>query len=192
VAEFGSNGSIGSIGLIELSSVAVGYGVEDVMLKAGSIRLLLARSICSGKFLIAVAGDVTSVEAALLAGAAAAGPSLIERRQIARVHPDVLGAISNAVDVDPSQLRSIGVIETFSAASIIEVADAAVKSANVTLLRIHLAMALGGKGFVMMAGDVSSVQAAVAAGSKVAAEDGMLVGRGVIANPSEELFRDYI
>ena len=192
MAEFGSNGSIGSIGLIELSSVAVGYGVEDVMLKAGSIRLLLARSICSGKFLIAVAGDVTSVEAALLAGAAAAGPSLIERRQIARVHPDVLGAISNAVDVDPKQLRSIGVIETFSAASIIEVADAAVKSANVTLLRIHLAMALGGKGFVMMAGDVSSVQAAVAAGSKVAAEDGMLVGRGVIANPSEELFRDYI
>jgi len=108
------------------------------------------------------------------------------------VHPSVLAAISNAVDIDPRQLRSIGVIETFSAASIIEVADAAVKSANVTLLRIHLAMALGGKGFVMMAGDVASVQAAVAAGCKVAAEDGMLVGRSVIAAPSEELFRDYI
>jgi microcompartment protein CcmL/EutN len=44
----------------------------------------------------------------------------------------------------------------------------------------------------MMAGDVSSVQAAVAAGSKVAGEDGMLVGRAVIAAPSPELFRDYI
>jgi microcompartment protein CcmL/EutN len=43
-----------------------------------------------------------------------------------------------------------------------------------------------------MAGDVSSVQAAIAAGSKVAAEDGMLVGRGVIAAPSIELFREYI
>jgi microcompartment protein CcmL/EutN len=53
-------------------------------------------------------------------------------------------------------------------------------------------MALGGKGFVLMAGDISSVQAAVAAGSKIASEDGMLVGRGVIAAPSEELFRDYI
>jgi microcompartment protein CcmL/EutN len=53
-------------------------------------------------------------------------------------------------------------------------------------------MALGGKGFVLMAGDVSSVQAAVAAGSKVAAEDGMLVGRGVIPAPSPELFRDFI
>jgi microcompartment protein CcmL/EutN len=183
---------ISSIGLIELSSVATGYVVEDVMLKAGSVQLLMARSICSGKFLIAVAGDVTSVEAAVEAGGVAAGASLIERRQIARVHPSVLAAISNAVDIDPRQLRSIGIIETFSAASIIDAADAAVKSANVTLLRIHLAMALGGKGFVLMAGDVASVQAAVAAGSKAAAEEGMLVGRGVIPAPSEELFRDYI
>jgi len=39
-----------------------------------------------------------------------------------------------------------------------------------------------------MAGDVANVQAAVVVGSKVAADDGMLVGRSVIAAPSEELF----
>jgi microcompartment protein CcmL/EutN len=183
---------ITSIGLIELSSVATGFQVEDLMLKAGNVQLLLARSICSGKFLIVVSGDVTSVQASLLAGASAAGASLIERRQIARVHPSVLQAISQSVDVDPAQLRSLGVIETFSAASIIEVADAAVKSASVTLLKIHLAMALGGKGFVVMAGDVSSVQAAVKAGCAAAAEDGMLVGRAVIPAPSLEMFKEYI
>jgi microcompartment protein CcmL/EutN len=183
---------IQSIGLIEVSSIATGYLVEDVMLKAASIQLLLARSICSGKFLIAISGDVASVKTAIEAGGVAAGPALIERRQIARVHPTVLQAISQSVDIDPKQLRSIGVIETFSAASIIDAADAAVKSANVALLRIHLAMALGGKGFVLMAGDVSSVQAAVAAGSQAAAEEGMLVARVVIPAPSEELFRDYI
>lgn len=183
---------INSIGLIELSSVATGFAVEDRMLKAGAVKLLLARSICSGKFLIVVSGDVTSVQAALEAGASASAASLIERRQIARVHPTVLQAISQTVEVDPAQLKSIGVVETFSAASIIEVADAAVKSADVTLLRVHLAMALGGKGFVLMAGDVASVQAAVNAGSKAAAEDGMLVGRGVIPNPSPELFKEYI
>jgi microcompartment protein CcmL/EutN len=183
---------IGSIGLIELSSIATGLLVQDTMLKAGDIKMLMARSICSGKYLIVVAGDVTSVQAAVLAGGAAAGASLIERRQIARVHPAVLAAIGNAVDYDRRNLRSIGIVETFSAASIIEVADAAIKAADVTLLRIHLAMALGGKGFVLMAGDVSSVQAAVAAGAKVAGEDGMLVGKGVIPAPSEELFRDYI
>ncbi len=183
---------INSIGLFELSSVATGFSVEDLMLKASSVKLLLARSICSGKFLIVVAGDVASVQAALAAGQAAAGPSLIERRQIARVHPTVLQAISQTVEIEPSQLRSIGVIETFSAASIIEVADAAIKSANVTLLRVHLAMALGGKGFLLMAGDVSSVQAAVAAGCRAAADDGMLVGKGVIPAPSPELFKEYI
>jgi microcompartment protein CcmL/EutN len=183
---------IPSIGLIELSSVATGYMVEDAMIKAASIQLLLARSICSGKFLIAVAGDVASVKTAVEAGGEVAGAALIERRQIARVHPSVLQAISQTVEIDPKQLRSIGVIETFSAASIIDAADAAVKSANVQLLRVHLAMALGGKGFAMMAGDIASVQAAVAAGSKAAAEEGMLVGRGVIPAPSEELFRDYI
>lgn len=183
---------VSSIGLIELSSVAVGYLVQDVMLKAGSVQLLLARTICSGKYLLVVAGDVTSVNAAVLAGAAAAGPSLIERRQITRIHPAVLEAISNAVDIDPAQMRALGVVETFSAASIIEVADAAIKAANVALLRVHLAMALGGKGFVLMAGEVSSVQEAVAVGSRVAAEEGMLVGKGVIPAPSPELFRDYI
>ena len=61
-----------SIGLIEVSSVATGYGVEDTMLKAGSVQLLMARSICSGKFLIVVSGDVTSVQAAVEAGAAVA------------------------------------------------------------------------------------------------------------------------
>jgi microcompartment protein CcmL/EutN len=183
---------INSIGLIELSSVATGFAVEDKMLKAGDVKLLLARSICSGKFLIVVSGDVTSVQAALAAGQTAAGASLIERRQIARVHPSVLQAISQTVDVQPGHLKSIGVIETFSAASIIEVADAAVKTANVTLLRVHLAMALGGKGFVLMAGDVSSVQDAVNAGAKAAAEDGMLVGKGVIPAPSPELFREYV
>jgi len=117
---------INSIGLIELSSVAAGILVEDTMLKAAAVRLLLARTICSGKFLIVVAGDVTSVQSALHAGAASAGPSLIERRQIARVHSSVLAAVSQAVEVNADQLRSIGIIETFSAASAIEAADTAV------------------------------------------------------------------
>ncbi len=182
---------INSIGLIELSSVATGYLVQDTMLKAASIQLLMARSICSGKYLIVVSGDVASVMGALMAGASMAGASLIERRQISRVHPSVLVAISNAVDIGIEKLCSIGIIETFSAASIIEAADSAVKSANVELLRIHLAMALGGKGFALMTGDIANVQAAVDAGARVAGADGMLVGKVVIPAPSSELLRDY-
>jgi len=183
---------LNSIGLLELTSVAAGYQALDAMLKAASVDVLLARSICSGKYLIAVAGDVASVGAAVDAGARVASGTLIERKTISRIHPAVFPAIANAVDVDRSEIRALGVIETFSASSIIDVADAAVKSANVVLLKIHLAMALGGKGFVVMTGDVSSVEAAVAVGTRVAGEEGMLVGRAVIPAPRKELFRDWV
>ena len=59
-----------SIGLIELSSVAAGFEVADTMLKSGNVRLLLSRSICSGKYMVLVGGDPSSVESAVLAGAA--------------------------------------------------------------------------------------------------------------------------
>ena len=71
-------------------------------------------------------------------------------------------------------------------------ADAAAKSADITLFRIHLAMAIGGKGFVLLTGDIASVEAAVATGAQVAADEGILVGRAVIAAPSKELFREFV
>ena len=183
---------LNSIGLLELTSVAVGHLALDAMLKAAPVEVLLARSICSGKYLIAVAGDAASTMAAVEAGAQLAPGALIEKRTISRLDPAIFPAIGMAVSVDPSEIQALGIIETFSAGSVIAVADTAVKTANVTLLRIHLAMALGGKGFVVMTGDVSSVEAAVEAGSKVAAADGMLVARGTIPAPRRELFRDWI
>jgi microcompartment protein CcmL/EutN len=53
-------------------------------------------------------------------------------------------------------------------------------------------MALGGKGFVLMTGDVASVETAVQVGSDVAGEDGILVDRQVIARPAKELFKEFI
>ena len=45
-----------AIGLIELSSVAAGFQVADTMLKAGNVRLILSRSICSGKYMVLIGG----------------------------------------------------------------------------------------------------------------------------------------
>lgn len=184
--------TLNSIGLIEVSSIATGYIAQDAMLKSADVELLLARTICSGKYLVVVGGDVAAVSASVDAGAARCNGSLIEKRVITHVHPDVFPAIGLSVDLAPERARALGIIETFSASSVIDVADAAAKCADVTLFRVHLAMAVGGKGFVLLTGDVASVEAAVAAGSAVAAEDGMLVGRAVIAAPSKELFREFV
>lgn len=184
--------SLNSIGLIEVASIATGYLAQDAMLKAADVTLLLARTICSGKYLVVVGGDVAAVSASVDAGAAHCRGSLIEKRVITHVHPDVFPAIGLAVDLVPERARALGVIETFSASSIIDVADAAAKSADVSLFRVHLAMAIGGKGFVLMTGDVASVEAAVAAGSAIASEEGILVGKALIPAPARELFREFV
>ena len=89
-------------------------------------------------------------------------------------------------------LEALGIVESFSVASLIEGADAAVKAANVMLIEIRLAMALGGKAFVTMTGNVSSVQSAVDAAAQVVGQKGMLVNKVVIPNPRPELLNEMI
>jgi len=179
-----------SIGLIELSSVAAGFQVADTMLKAGNVRLLLSRSICSGKYMVLVGGETAGVEAAVAAGAEAANGCLIDSFVIANVHPEVFTALGRSQPVELT--GALGILESFNVATLIQGADAAAKAAAVTLLEIRLAMALGGKAFVTLTGDVASVQAAVAAGRSVIAEAGVLVNAVVISRPHPGVYHEVI
>jgi len=163
-----------SIGLIELSSIAAGFLVADTMLKAADVRLHLSRSICSGKYMVVVAGDAADVAGAV----------------ITQVHPDVLVAIGRTGVAPPE--GAIGVLESFNVATLLRAADAAAKNANVRLLEVRLAMAMGGKAFFTVTGDVASVQSAINAGRAVVAEAGMLVNAVVIARPHPDVYREMV
>ena len=141
-----------SIGLIELSSVAAGYLVADTMLKAGNVRLLLSRSICSGKYMVLIGGDTAAVQSAVAAGAESADGCLIDQIIIANVHADIIVALGRSQVVEPT--GALGVMESFNVAALIQAADTAVKAADVTLMEIRLAMALGGKAYCTLTGDV--------------------------------------
>ncbi len=179
-----------SIGLIELSSVAAGFQAADTMLKAGNVRLLLSRSICSGKYMVLIGGDTAAVEAAVTAGAESANGCLIDQFVISNVHPDVFVALGRTQPVQPD--GALGVLESFNVATLIQAADAAAKAASVTLLELRLAMALGGKAFCTMTGDVASVQTAVAAGRQVISQAGVLVNAVVISRPHPDVYREII
>ncbi|MGE0453068.1 MAG: BMC domain-containing protein [Vicinamibacteria bacterium] len=178
------------IGLVELSSIAAGFQASDAMLKAASVELLLSRSICSGKYMVLIGGETAPVESAVAAGCEAVRGCLIDRFVIPNVHPDVFRALSRA-QLPPLE-GALGVLESFNVATLIEAADAAAKAANVTLLEVRLAMALGGKAFCTMTGEVSAVQASVAAGRKLIAERGMLVNSVVIPRPSPEIYKEIV
>lgn len=181
-----------AIGIVELSSIASGYLVQDGMLKAADVELLIARTICSGKYLVIVGGSVSSVNAAVDAGLIAGSGFVIESVNIPNVDAQVLSAFSGNVVADAKGGRAIGVVETFSATPIIEAADSAVKAASVTLLRVHVSMAIGGKGFFLVSGDVSAVTAAIDAAAESVKKTGMLVNRVVIPSASKEILKEYL
>jgi microcompartment protein CcmL/EutN len=179
-----------SLGLLELTSIASGFLGCDAMLKAADVDLVLSRSICSGKYMVMVRGDVAAVEAAVSAGKAGTRFSVIDSFVIPNLHDAVFPAISGSTKVE--MLDALGIVESFSVASLIEGADAAVKAANVQLIEIRLAMALGGKAFVTLTGNVAAVEAAVAAAADIVGRKGMLVNKVVIPSPRPELLNEMI
>ncbi len=179
-----------SIGLVELGSIAAGFQACDAMLKTAAVELVLARSICSGKYIVLVRGEVAAVEASVKAGARSAGAAVIDTFVIPNVHESVFPAISGTTKVEA--LEALGILEAFSVASLIEAADAAVKTAQVQLIEVRLAMALGGKAFVTLTGAVAAVQSAVEAGAQVLSQKGLLVNKVVIPSPRPELLREVI
>src|SRR5215831_12757991 len=179
-----------SLGLIELTSIAAGFQVTDAMLKASAVNLVLSRSICSGKYMVMIRGDVAAVQAAVSAGTQAGNFSVIDSFVIPNLHESVFPAISGATKVE--ELEALGIVESFSVASLIECADAAVKAANIQLIEIRLAMALGGKAFVTLTGNVAAVESAVEAGAQVVGSKGMLVNKVVIPSPRPELLTEVI
>lgn len=81
--------------------------------------------------------------------------------------------------------QSLGIIETLGFATAMEVADAAVKSANVKIA--EWVTVGGGKVNVIVRGDIAAVKAAVEAGVAAASQIGRVEGQAVIPRPSEKL-----
>lgn len=181
-----------SIGAIELSSIGVGYRVQDELLKAAAVNILIARTICSGKYFVVIGGSVSDVQSAVRAGVQIAGEAIIDQLVIPNVHESVLKALGQSVELDAKTAEALGIVESFSGVSIVAGADAAAKAARITLFRIHVAMALGGKGFCLMTGAVADVKAGVQAAAAEIRQRGLLVSEVVIPRPSKELFTEYI
>jgi microcompartment protein CcmL/EutN len=167
-----------SISLVETNSVARGIFVGDAMMKKADVRLLEARPVCPGKYIVLIGGDVGEVQESHAAGVAAAGDSLVDQLILPNVHLSPFPAMMSATP--PGDAEALGIVETISVASTIVSADAAAKAAEVNMLEIRLANGLGGKSYFFLEGAVADVEAAVAAGVGVLAGEGVLVNSVII------------
>ena len=109
---------------------------------------------------------------------------------LANAHRQLIPAICAASKI--GQIDAVGVMEFFSVAGAIAAADTAAKAGLVRLIEVRLGIGIGGKSFVTLTGDVSSVGEAVAAGIKNAEENGMLVASSVIPYPCGEVFSNLL
>ena len=177
------------LGMIEFTSIAVGIRASDAMVKAAPVDLFESRPISPGHYMSLVTGDVAAVEASVDVGVRNAGVDIvIESFVLANLHEYVLPALDGpdaGITID-----AIGIIETTSAASIVEAADAACKAAPVRLVRLHLANHIGGKGYTAFTGDIADVEASLSAGGRIAGKH-LLEGVS-IPNPYNDLYRHLL
>ena len=179
-----------SVGLVELSSIAAGFpgGGHDAQGRqcaADFVALDLFRQIHGAR-----RGRHAAVTAAVEAGGDAAGGCLIDSFVIANLHPDVFVALGRSQPAETT--GALGIIESFNVATLTQSSDTVAKTFAVQLLEVRLAMAMGGKAFCSMTGDVSSVQAGVAACRAVLAEAGVLVNAVVISRPHPDGYREVV
>ncbi len=179
-----------SLGCLETRSIALGMEAADHMVKAAEVDLMIAMPTCPGKYLIAVAGEVAAVRAAVDAGMEPAGDSLVDYTVIPSVHPQVVPALT-AVS-DPSLTGAVGVLETFSMCAALAAGDEAVKSAEVDLVEIRLGRGLAGKGFVILTGHVAAVRAAISAAVTSLQEEALLIATTVIPSPHSALLEKIL
>lgn len=176
-----------AVGVIEIKSIAKGVEACDDALKSAEIRLVSAHSSCPGKYEMILTGVLSSVQMALEHVREKFEPYIIDTVLLGRIDKTVVDALMGVQAASPA--GALGVVETYSAASAIRAADAAVKTAKVEILDLRVSRGMGGKGVVMLTGEVSDVTAAVESGADYARSQGLFAASSVMASPHSDLWQ---
>lgn len=176
-----------AIGVIELKSIPKGVEAADSALKSSGIEMVSAHPSCPGKYEIVLTGSISDVTVAVEHVANKFEGYVIDSSVMGRIDEQVIKALFGTQAGERE--GSLGLIETFSAASAIKAADIAVKTARVEVYDLRVSRGMGGKGVVMITGDVGDVTAAVEAGANYAKSVSTLSSFTVIPSPHKELWK---
>lgn len=176
-----------AIGVIELKSIPKGIEAADDALKSAGIEMVSAHPSCPGKYEIVLTGSISNVSVAVQHVENRFDGYVIDSSVMGRIDEQVIRALFGTQVGE--QKGSLGIIETFSASSAIKAADIAVKTARVEIYDLRVSRGMGGKGVVMLTGDVGDVTAAVEAGANYAKGVSTLSSYTVIPAPHSELWK---
>jgi microcompartment protein CcmL/EutN len=176
-----------AIGVIEFSSIARGIETTDRMLKAAQVTLLKSSTVCPGKYLTILDGRVEDIQTAVDTGLREGGEYVVDTLEIPNIHEQLIPAIVQTNPVERPE--AVGVMEFYSVTAGILAADAAAKAARVTLIEVKIGYAIGGKGVVLLTGDLEAVKTAI--GTACSGGD-QLLQVSVIARPDPNLLESLL
>lgn len=178
-----------AIALIEFGSIAVGARASDAIAKKAPVTIIRTGTLHPGKYAILFSGQVAAVDESYVEGCRVGADCVIDRVLL----PDVAPSVYEAILGRRGDWRqdTLGIIETFSMAAVIEAADAAVKSAHVEVVEIRLGDGLDGKGLAHFVGVQADVEAAIEIGTSRIAHRNQPVWTTIIPRIDAELRARY-
>ena len=179
-----------AIGMVEFTSIARGIYVADQMFKISEVEIVTSVSTCPGKYITIVTGDVAAVQSSVALGEQLAEEFFVDSIVVPNVTESVFPAITGATM--PEKLDAVGIMESFSLATMIIAADEILKSAELEPIELRLGNGLGGKSYFTFTGEVAAVQTGVDTGMAIAKEKGLLVNAEVIPSPSDRLIESLL
>lgn len=179
-----------AIGMVEYKTVSSGMMAADRMVKTAEVEVLEATTVCPGKYMVIISGDLSAVKAAVDAASVHHPDTLIDSFVLGNPHDSIFSALYGSTDIGTP--NALGVLETFTAAAAIVAADIAAKTAQVELVELRLARGMCGKSYLLLTGEIAAVQAAINKAQSAAGESGMFLDSAIIPHPDEKMWRSIL
>ena len=179
-----------AIGMIEFKTVSAGITAADQMVKTAEVELLEAQTVCPGKYIALIAGDLSAVRAAVDRAAQTRPDELIGSFVLGNPDASIFPAIYGSSQIE--EINALGILETYDAASIIVAADIAAKTAIVKLIELRIAKGMCGKSYMLITGEVAACEAAIQKAKASVGERGMFLDSSVIARPDKQLCKSIL
>ena len=176
-----------NLAVVEFKSIARGIFTTDAMLKAANVNLVLATTLCPGKYLTIVEGETSAVESSLKIADEIGGMHVFSSEVINAISIKVIDAINGKLLSTPG--GAIAIIESMQMANLINSADEVVDAVQIEFVDFRLSRGCGVNGFYIFSGELSSVREGAKAASQYLMEMGALLASRVISGPDIEVWR---
>ena len=174
-----------AIGMIEFKTTATGVTAADAMVKTSDVEIVEAQTVCPGKYIVIITGDLSAVTSAVDNAKTMHGKHLINSFVLGNPHESLFPAMYGTTQIEG--ISALGILETYDAASIIEAADQAAKTAIVDVIELRIAKGMCGISYMLLTGEVSAVEASIEKAKQLVASKGMYLDSSVIAHPDQRM-----